>query len=85
MPRGLLPSGRSNIPILATSDSSSNLGTVHPVALDSGGLSSAIGAAVHPVIIAGGSSGRIITKASAVLDYPVGRISLAADSRVTGC
>lgn len=78
-PRGLLPSGsdRSSTPILT---SSSVCGAVHPVALDSGGLT-----LVHPVIVAGGSSGSIVTKASIVLDYVVGRVGNAAADGVAGC
>jgi hypothetical protein len=83
MPRGLLPfsSGRSSTPLFA---SSSNIGGVHPAALDSDRLSNTIGTIVHPIIIAGGSSGSIFTKASVALDHIVGGIGLAAADRVTG-
>lgn len=83
MPRSLLPSGsgRSSTPFLA---SSSICGAVHPVALDSSRLSSVAGTLVHPIVVAGGSSGSIAAKASAVLDV-VGRIGSAAADGMTGC
>jgi hypothetical protein len=82
--RGLLPfgSGRSSTPLVA---SSSDLGGVHPVALDSNGLSSALGTVVHPIVVAGGTSGSIVTKAGIILNHIVGGISLAAADRVTSC
>jgi hypothetical protein len=85
MPCGLLPfgsgSGRGSTPLFA---SSSDLGGVHPVALDSDRLSNTLGTAVHPIFIAGGSSGSIVTKASVALDRIVGGIGLAAADCVTG-
>jgi hypothetical protein len=79
---GLLPLGssRSSTPLVA---SSSDLGGVHPVALDSNGLGSALGTVVHPILVAGRASGSIVTKASIVLDHVIGSISLAAADRVT--
>lgn len=84
MRRGLLPcsSVGSSTPVLADS---SVCGAVHPVALDSGRLSSAaVSTLVHPVVIAGRSSGSIVAKASVVLDYVVGRVGNAATDGVTG-
>jgi hypothetical protein len=82
MPCGLLPfgRGRGSTPLFA---SGSDLGGVHPVALDSDGLSNTIGTAVHPIVIAGGSSGSIVTKAGVALDHIVGGIGLAAANCVT--
>lgn len=79
MPRDFLPCGssRSRTPVLA---GSSVCVAVHPVALDSGRLT-----LVHPVIVAGGSSGSIVAKASVVLDYVVGRVGSAAADGVAGC
>lgn len=76
-------SSRSSSPVLASSGFG---GVLHPVAFDSSsGFNSAVSGVVHPVIVAGWSSGAVVTKASIVLDSVLGGIGGAAADCMTLC
>lgn len=81
-PLPITGSSRSSVPALASSDFGS---VVHPITHDSSGFNNAVSGVVHPVIVAGGSNGAIIAKASIILDSVGGGSGGTAADCVTLC